>query len=138
MSDPFSVSVSVLTVLGAGISVSKALKTIIQNYKDAPSEIIALSKEVEDVTLILREINNQQAPLVSGASLDLILSRADGKLAELKDFTAKLGVLHTNGTAKRTFEKLKWTNMKEKSRELLTALRDVKINLGLVMDNSNL
>ncbi|KAJ8067120.1 hypothetical protein OCU04_004495 [Sclerotinia nivalis] len=138
MSDPFSVSVSVLTVIGACVSISKALNTIIQNYKDAPSEITALSKEVEDDTLILREINNQQLSPISGSSLNVIISRADGKLAELKDFIAKLGVLHTNGRPQRSFEKLKWTKSKEKSRELLTALRDVKINLGLLINNSTL
>ncbi|KAF7870418.1 hypothetical protein EAF04_004163 [Stromatinia cepivora] len=138
-SDPFSVSVSVLTVIGACVSISKALNTTIQNYKDAPSGIAALSKEVEDVTLILREVNNQQLSPVSGSSLDVvIINRADGKLAELKDFIAKLGVLHTHGRPRRSFEKLKWTKSKEKSRELLTTLRDVKINLGLLINNSAL
>ena len=83
MSEPLGVSASVIAVLGAGISIGRALNTVIQGYREAPKAITALSNEVSDLVLVLDEVRSRSIENNAGTTSSNIaaaIARADTKL----------------------------------------------------------
>lgn len=56
MADPFSI----VAVTDTGMGVAKSLTKIIQNLRNAPSELLALSNEVWNLRLVLEDISELQ------------------------------------------------------------------------------
>ena len=135
MTDPLSVSASVVAVLGAGISVSNAIKTVIQGYREAPVAITALSNEVSDLIVVLQEVRDRNLDGVTAGSLAAALSRAEAKLEELRVFVQGLGVVDSVGKWRRTYERATWGKKKERAQELKSGLRDVKVDVVLLLSS---
>lgn len=56
--DPLSVTASVLAVVGAVSSISRTLKTL-RSFRGAPAIILALSNEVSELQLIVKELSKE-------------------------------------------------------------------------------
>jgi hypothetical protein len=139
MTDPLSISVSVLAVLGSGISVANTLKSVISKYKNAPAAILALSNELSDLLLIIQEVKGQSLSLTTATNLSSILGRADSKLRELDEFLKSVGVLGTAKVARRRYEKLSWAGKNsKKAEEFKQDLQDVKINIILLLSTATM
>jgi len=133
MGDPLSISTSVITVLGAGISVSKAITTVIQAYNEAPVAITALSNEITELVFVLKDVRSRALPETSLSHLAAVLARADAKLEELRQFVASLGVVDTAGRWRRKLERVKWTEKKNRAQELKRELYDIKDDMVLLL-----
>ena len=55
--DPLSISVGILTILGAGGQVAKGLKKL-TSLKNAPTVLLALNNEVADIQCVVQELND--------------------------------------------------------------------------------
>ncbi|CZR57766.1 uncharacterized protein PAC_07655 [Phialocephala subalpina] len=133
MSDPLSISASVLAVLGTAISISKAITAMIQAYDEAPVEIAALRNEIIDLAFVLEQVRSRALHEYSVSRLATLLARADTKFEELRQFVASLGVIGTAGKWRRNFERVKWTEKKRKAQELKSELYHVKDNMMLFL-----
>jgi hypothetical protein len=138
MADPLSFSASLLAVLSAGISVGKALNTLIQGYREAPAAITALSNEVSDLVLVLQEVRSRAATAINGSNLATAIGKADAKLEELSIFVESLGLATTDRTAKKAFDRARWVSKKKRARELKAGLKAVKNDIVLLLSASTL
>ena len=90
MADPLSITVSIIAVVGAAEGVTKTLAKI-KSIRNAPDELLALIKEVSDLMIILRDLQNYvnqntHRPQISQEELESIstlINRAKDKLLEL-------------------------------------------------------
>ena len=57
MADPLSIAVSAMTMIGACGACAKQLNDLRRAFRDAPAEILALSNEISDMTVVLTEVN---------------------------------------------------------------------------------
>jgi len=57
MTDPLSVTVSVLTLIAACTTCAKQVNSLARGFRDAPREILVLSNEISDMSVVLMEIN---------------------------------------------------------------------------------
>lgn len=138
MADPLSISASIIAVLGAGVSVSKALNTVIQGYREAPAAITALSNEVSDLVLVLQEVRSRVENLADGLNLTVAIRKADAKLGELRSFVESLGVLMVGTGTKNRFHKARWVARKKTARVLKQDLKDLKSDIILLLGARNL
>ena len=56
MADPLSAAVSVLAVMGACAACRKQLNNLLRAVRDAPVEILALSNEINDMSVVLTDV----------------------------------------------------------------------------------
>ena len=121
MADPLSIIASVIAVLGAAESAGKALNRI-RDMTNAPDEILALSNEISDLTVVLKHVETY----VTGANgavislehlehLSLLVRRAQSKLAQLEQIMHDH--LPVSGGANRRMSPLRlwWALLKAKS-----------------------
>jgi hypothetical protein len=107
---------SLLAVLTSGISVGRALNTVIQGYREAPAAITALSNEVSDLVLVLQEVRSQVANVVDESILAAAIDKADAKLEELSNFVQSLGVPTTDRRTKKAFDRARRVGRKKRAR----------------------
>jgi hypothetical protein len=139
MTDPLSISVSVLAVLSSGISVATTLNSAILRYKNAPAAILALSNELSDLLLIIQEVRDQNLTSTTATSLSTMLDRADLKLHQIDLFVKSVGVLGTAKGTRRRYEKLSWAGKNsKKAEELKQSLHDVKLNIILLLSTATM
>jgi Fungal N-terminal domain of STAND proteins len=139
MADPFSISVSILTVLGSGMTVAKTLNSLISGYKTAPAAILALSNEVSDLILLVQEIRDRGLGGETAAKLSIFLDRAESKLKEVQLFVESVGVLGASKPNRMRYEKLSWAAKKSrKADELKRDLHDVKLSIILVLSTATM
>ena len=124
--------------MGAGVSVSKALNTVIQGYREAPAAIIALSNEVSDLVIVLQEVRSRVESLVDGLNLTTTIRKAEAKLGELRGFVESLGVLTAGRGTKNSFDKARWVARKKRARVLKEDLKDLKNDIILLLSARNL
>ena len=96
MADPLSISVSILTILGAGYKISNMLDSIIHTFRKAPDELLALANEISDFQNTLSAANdicrNNNESISANAATVLLteLDKAHTKLNDLERFIQPL------------------------------------------------
>lgn len=84
MADPLSVASGLVAVIGASTACAKQLSAIVRSYRDAPGEILALTNEVSDMSVVLTEMTavcplpevmpgSVMVPLVGNAALNFVI-----------------------------------------------------------------
>jgi cob(I)alamin adenosyltransferase len=135
---------SVLTVLGSGMTAAKALNSLISEYRNAPAAILALSNQVSDLIILIQEVRDKSLGCDTTMKLSVVLDRADAKLQELNHFIKKAGVLDTgrlsiSKTTRRRYEKLSWAaSNNRKAQELKQDLQDVKLSIILLLSTATM
>ena len=56
MTDPLSVTAGAIAVIGVCTTCAKQLDSLRRGFRDAPEEILALSNEISDMTVVLTEV----------------------------------------------------------------------------------
>lgn len=56
MADPVSAAASLVTLISFSAGCAKQLSKLIQTFRHAPEEILALSNEVNDLNVILAQV----------------------------------------------------------------------------------
>ena len=135
MADPLSIIASIIAVIGAAESVGKAVNRI-RDITNAPDEVLALSNEISDLTVVLKHfetyITAADGAIISRESLEhlsVLAKRAQSRLAELER------IMHNHlpgpgGANKRSSRlRLQWPLLKTKVDGLRVDLRDMKLSI---------
>ena len=139
MADPLSIIASILAVIGAAESVGKTLNRI-RDITNAPDEVLALSNEISDLTVVLKHVETY-VTAADGAVISLenlehlsvLAKRAQSKLAQLER------IMHNHlpepGGANRrsSLLRLQWALLKTKVDGLRVDLRDIKLSIVVQM-----
>jgi hypothetical protein len=64
MADPFSILAGILSLIDVSARLSSKTRFIARTVKNAPSEILALGNELEDLRVVLNEAENGQQEMV--------------------------------------------------------------------------
>jgi hypothetical protein len=85
MTDPFSVAVGVITVTAACNSCLKELNSLVQGFRSAPEEILALSNEITDMSVVLTEVKVMcEDPVIISKLVMFSLKRTGGNSDNFK------------------------------------------------------
>ena len=135
MADPLSIIASIIAVIGAAESAGKALNRI-RDIMNAPDEVLALSNEISDLTVVLKHVETY-IPAANGAVISLeylehlsvLVKRAHSKLAQLENIMHDH--LPESGGANRRSSPLRlwWALLKTKVNGLRVDLRDIKLSI---------
>ena len=139
MADPLSIVASIIAVIGAAESVGRTLNRI-RDIINAPNEVLALSNEISDLTVVLKHVEiyvtAADGAVISPANLDhlsVLAKRAQSRLAQLER------IMHTHfsepGGANRRSSRLRlqWALLKTKVDGLRIDLRDIKLSIIVQM-----
>ena len=135
MADPLSIIASIIAVIGAAESVGKAVNRI-RDITNAPDEVLALSNEISDLTVVLKDLeiyvtatDGAAIPLENLEHLSVLVKRAQSRLAQLEQ------VMHNHlpepGGANRrsSLFRPQWALLKRKVDGLRVDLRDIKLSI---------
>ena len=139
MADPLSIIASIIAVIGAAESVGRTLNRI-TDITNAPDEVLALSNEISDFTVVLKHVETY-VTAADGAvislekleHLNVLAKRAQSKLAQLER------IMHNHlpepGGANRrsSLLRLQWALLKTKVDGLRVDLRDIKLSIVVQM-----
>ena len=139
MADPLSIMSSIIAVIGAAESVGKAVNRI-RDIKNAPNEVLALSNEISDLTVVLKHVETYvtatDRAVISRQNLEhlsVLAKRAQSRLAQLEQ------IMHNQlpelgGTNRRSsLLRLQWPLLKTKVNCLRVDLRDIKLSIIVQM-----
>ena len=139
MADPLSIIASIIAVIGAAESVGKAVNRI-RDIKNAPNEVLALSNEISDLTVVLKHVETYvtaaDCALISRQNLEhlsILAERAQSRLAQLGR------IIHNHlqepgGVNRRSsLLRLQWPLLKTKVDGLRVHLRDIKLSIIVQM-----
>lgn len=137
MADPLSVFASIIAVIGAAEAVGKILNQI-RDTSNAPDEILALSNDISDLTVVLRSVETYATTADSEVTfldhleyISVLVKRAQSKLTQLEQIVHRhlpeLGGSKWRGPLLRT----QWAFLKPKINALRLDLRDIKLSIIL-------
>ena len=135
MAEPLSIVASIIAVIGAAESVGITLNRI-RDIMNAPNEVLALSNEISDLTVVLKHVETY-ATAADGAVISLehlehlsvLAKRAQSRLAQLEQIMDNH--LHEPGGANRRSPllRLQWAFLKPKVDGMRVDLRDIKLSM---------
>jgi hypothetical protein len=137
--DPLSTTASVLTVLGALEAACRSFKT----YRDAPSQLEALNKEIVDIIAvvteagrIIKEYQNLVYSLDEKTShLASALKNIGDKARELEAlFCSCVGLTSLTSRGNKT-SRIKWLKARRKVQSLRNELSTGRLNLLVALAN---
>ena len=135
--DPLSITASTLTVLSALETVFQLIKS----YREAPSQLEALSNEVADITATVKEvarvIKGSQSTLGStnnnGSHLTLALSHVHEKARNL-DVLLRSCLPKPNSTSDgEKISRVSWLKVRSRVQSLHDELRDGRLKLSVAL-----
>ena len=143
--NPASISTRLTTLFAVAATCSNKLRNIIDasKYSSVPSEILALSNEINDFRAVLAEVeaNHQvmsrpfiitgQAEYTDTRTADQ-LERAHSKMKEL-DRLISSSIKLKQQSPKQIFRKAAWLRNKNESMAIIQDLKEVKQNIMLIM-----
>ncbi|KPI39131.1 uncharacterized protein AB675_4698 [Cyphellophora attinorum] len=138
MSDPLSVSASVIGLLTAGVAITKTLNDVVQQYKDVPKFSKSVQQEVTNITAALELLHpylDQKARASSDRKaliqVEHVVTTLTGCVITYSDLQALLDTLHQD--PKRAFDKLKWVRREKQISALVSDLQYHKSSLTLIL-----
>lgn len=132
MADPLSISASAITVCATGIACARSILDIIQEIRDAPEDLIALSNEVNDLSCIVDEAGkvcrslavDSQTTIRFTDTLRRLLQEAEGALGELN------GIVLKYKSKKRTLDQtVLWLRQKSRTKRHLMKLQGIRMGI---------
>lgn len=140
--DPLSVTISILTILGAGGQVAKGLGKI-RALKDAPDTLLAMNNEIANIQCLVQEIDDAgRQHEVHGTRFNASVFRALEKVRETLLATEQLiayeltTIDSMNGLVK--LDRKRWLRLEDKIRQLQKRMRNNKIDLSEALVRQNL
>ena len=135
MADPLSIIAGIIAVIGAAESVGKTLNRI-RDITNAPNEVLALSNEISDLTVVLKHVEtyvtSADGAVISLENLEhlsVLAKRAQSRLAQLEQIInnhlPEAGGANRRGSLLR----LQWARLKTKVDGLRVDLRDIKLSI---------
>lgn len=139
--DPLSVTVSILTILGAGGQVAKGVGKI-RALNDAPDTLLAMNNEIADIQCLVQEIDDAgRQHEVHGTRFSASVFRALEKVRETLLATEQLiayeltTIDSMNGLVKLDWKR--WLRLEDKIRQLQKRMRSNKIDLSTALVGQN-
>ena len=136
--DPLSLTVGIITILGAGGTLAKGLGKI-RALKHAPGILLALNNEVADIEILVREIDEvirqhqefDQRPI--NASICRALGNTRKTLLVVEKLIAyELTVINSvNGEVK--LDRKSWLRSENRIRQLQEQMRNNKVDLSTAL-----
>ena len=139
MADPLSIIASIIAVIGAAESVGKTLNRI-RDITNAPDEVLALSNEISDLTVVLKHVETY-VTAADGAVISLenlehlsvLAKRAQSKLAQLERIMNNHLPEPGGANRRSSLLRLQWALLKTKVDGLRVDLRDIKLSIVVQM-----
>ena len=135
MADPLSITTSIIAVIGAAETVGKTLNRI-RDMTNAPDEILALSNEISDLTVVLKHVETYATAadraVTSPEHLEHILvlaKRAQSRLAQLERVMHKYLPGPVAASWRSSLSRFRWACLKTKINGLRVDLRDIKLSI---------
>ena len=133
--DPLSITASTIAVLSA----LETAFQLIKSYRDAPTQLEALSNEIVDITAAVAEVarvvtqNKDGALSEKGSHLTLALSNIREKARELEALflSCVKGPASMLGDIK--FSRTSWLRVKWRVQNIQTELRDGRLKLSIAL-----
>jgi predicted nucleic acid-binding Zn-ribbon protein len=131
MGDPVGLTASILTLLGAAAQLGKLINSI----HNAPAELLALSNEVNDLSIVYRELENVRARWPeANENLLQTLRRANEKIAALQQL-----VDDSTSKGSSAMGRISWVMRKKgKIQKTQQELREVRSHLDTLIATNNL
>ncbi|KAL9628464.1 MAG: hypothetical protein Q9164_007266 [Protoblastenia rupestris] len=142
MSDPLSITVGVIGILGVAAQVSSTLINFTQKVKQAPQQARAMATEVSETSVILSQLQSfllgQESADRSRTSLlkiDDIVTIVTGCLLTFAELEDLLDQLKTEGMD--TLDRVKWIKKESTIKDLIQRLQSHKASLSLMLNILN-
>jgi len=138
MVEPLGVSASIVTLVGTAFTIAKTLHDFIKRLRHAPQDLLALSNEVSELSLILTSINHASSTsshTATSQALTECLQSARQDLHDLDAFTKRLVISRT--PAKNCVDRLAWARHKKEAVALQSRLRDSRLSLSVLLGASS-
>lgn len=139
MADPLSIIASTIAVIGAAESVGKAVNRI-RDITNAPDEVLALSNEISDLTVVLKHVETYVTaadiaviPRENLEHLSVLAKRAQSRLAQLEQIMHNHLPETGGGNWRSSRFRLQWVLLKAKVDGLRVDLRDIKMSIIVQM-----
>ena len=149
MAEPISIAASVLTLTEIFIKVGRRAVAFVVTLKDAPTELLLLANEVNDVSTILKEIQ-VHVPVISvepqakqgsvsrgretlNQALSIQLRLVHNKVTELENLIESLRKT-TGAQGNVTVDSIRWAMKKKQATKLLMQLQSSKKALCNLLD----
>ena len=135
--DGISALASVLQIIQISCQCAKVIYSIIEQLKQAPDELLALSNEITDSTLVLREV--ERAYNVHKGNVDLcealghLLIRVRPRWESLKSLIEEICVKDQHGGVR--LHRLKWLKQKSRAKFLQDEIKYIRGALHEVLCN---
>lgn len=148
MADPLTVGVSVVTLIGACATVGERMVKFVQALRDAPSELMMLSNEVNEMTAVLTEIehvglastcgNNitfdvPNSHLTENIPIEMLFRSVRIQLVELDTFVKSLRKDAFEGVK---IDRIRWARKRKSGLKLWRRLVETKNGFHLLLDTS--
>ena len=135
MADPLSVIASIIAVIGAAESIGKAVNRI-RDMTNAPDEVLALSNEISDLTVVLKHVETYITaadcaviPLENLQHLSVLAKRAQSRLAQLEQIMPNHLPEPGGANWRSSLRRPQWALLKSKADRLRVDLRDIKLSI---------
>ena len=140
--DPLSISVGIVTILGAGGQVAKGLEKI-RSLKYAPDVLLALNNEVSDIECLIHEIENiawqhqktNETPV--SASICRALDRVKNSLLAFEKLIAYEFTIIDSYSGQVKLDRTRWLQLESKVKQLQEQMRNDKIDLSTALNSLN-
>ena len=135
---------SVISLLDVGVRAASSLRQVIQDRRNAPAEILALSNEVQDFAMVMYELkitcqDVRSNALLNGRSelLPILTQHMNRARSGLKAVEALIDNVHMDQKSETTMIMARvWSAKKQSACNLKDGLREVKINIQLLLQAS--
>ena len=133
--DPLSITVSIITLLGAGGTISKGLDRI-RSLKTAPDTLLQLHNEISHLHLIIHAVDGiyrQNDDPNTGGQQEIVcavLKRAKDTVLELEKVIAYVLTKETSNGAE--LDRVAWLRALKKVKKLQSDMRNVRNDLNVV------
>jgi hypothetical protein len=145
--DPLASSIA---ILGAVIAICKAVQQVGSNIKNAPKEILDLTKECNELQAVLTDItaandlrptqNGAEDPAASSFSYALTdhIKKAEHILKALNEVKAALCQMPSSYAAEMKVKRVGWLKYKKKVRLLRKDMTELKLSFGALLTSRTL
>ena len=136
MADPLSFTAGIIAVIGAADGVATTLAKI-RSLRNAPDELLALTNEVSDLRIILRDIENHfsqstnrpQTPQDQLGHMSVLINRAKERILELDRLIQYRLVKPESVSDQIKISRQQWARAKDVINKFRQSLRDIRLNL---------
>lgn len=141
MADPLSVVASVVALATAAAHISKGISRL-RHFGEVPGRVYALKNEISDLECVLRQVGHaleqkSLAPVNEQGSLEQILARTKGHLADLAKALERVANACAGGNCKIISKSAIWWKEKALFQGFQEEIRSVKASLNLVLGAAN-